>query len=57
MLSFALGFIVSLLITLLIVRYARLHEAFSDADLAGVQKFHGKPVPGIGSAGNRMRMA
>ncbi len=56
MLSFAVGFIVSLLVTLLIVRYAHLHERFSiDNDLAGVQKFHarrrggggGGPVGGV----------
>ncbi|WP_153099863.1 MraY family glycosyltransferase [Paraburkholderia hayleyella] len=52
MLSFALGFIVSLTITLLIVRYAHVHEKFStDADLAGVQKFHARPVPRIGGVG------
>lgn len=52
MLSFALGFIVSLLVTLLIVRYAHLHERFStDSDLAGVQKFHARPVPRIGGTG------
>ena len=52
MLSFALGFLVSLLVTLLIVRYAHLHEEFStDTDLAGVQKFHARPVPRIGGIG------
>jgi len=52
MLSFALGFLVSLLVTLLIVRYAHLHEKFStDTDLAGVQKFHVRPVPRIGGTG------
>jgi UDP-N-acetylmuramyl pentapeptide phosphotransferase/UDP-N-acetylglucosamine-1-phosphate transferase len=52
MLSFALGFLVSLLITLFIVRYAHLHEKFStDTDLAGVQKFHVRPVPRIGGTG------
>ncbi|MFD1559264.1 glycosyltransferase [Paraburkholderia silviterrae] len=52
MLSFALGFLVSLLVTLLIVRYAHLHERFSvDSDLAGVQKFHVRPVPRIGGTG------
>jgi UDP-N-acetylmuramyl pentapeptide phosphotransferase/UDP-N-acetylglucosamine-1-phosphate transferase len=52
MLSFALGFLVSLLVTLLIVRYAHLHEKFStDTDLAGVQKFHASPVPRIGGIG------
>jgi UDP-N-acetylmuramyl pentapeptide phosphotransferase/UDP-N-acetylglucosamine-1-phosphate transferase len=52
MLSFALGFLVSLLITLLIVRYAHLHKKFStDTDLVGVQKFHAQPVPRIGGTG------
>ncbi len=52
MLSFALGFIVSLLITLVIVRYAHLHERFSlDTDLAGAQKFHVRPVPRVGGLG------
>jgi len=52
MLSFALGFLVSLIVTLLIVRYAHLHGKFSiDSDLAGVQKFHVRPVPRIGGVG------
>jgi UDP-N-acetylmuramyl pentapeptide phosphotransferase/UDP-N-acetylglucosamine-1-phosphate transferase len=52
MLSFALGFLVSLFVTLLIVRYAHLHEKFSiDSDLAGVQKFHARPVPRVGGIG------
>ena len=56
MLSFALGFLVSLLVTLLIVRYAHLHEKFStDTDLAGVQKFHVRPVPRIGGIGDSAR--
>lgn len=52
MLSFAVGFIVSLLVTLFIVRYAHLHGAFSsDHDLEGVQKFHARPVPRVGGIG------
>lgn len=52
MLSFALGFLISLFVTLLIVRYAHLHEKFStDTDLAGVQKFHARPVPRVGGIG------
>jgi hypothetical protein len=52
MLSFASGFIASLLVTLFIVRYAHLHEKFSvDSDLAGVQKFHVRPVPRVGGIG------
>jgi UDP-N-acetylmuramyl pentapeptide phosphotransferase/UDP-N-acetylglucosamine-1-phosphate transferase len=52
MLSFAAGFLASLFVTLLIVRYAHLHEKFSiDNDLAGVQKFHARPVPRVGGVG------
>jgi UDP-N-acetylmuramyl pentapeptide phosphotransferase/UDP-N-acetylglucosamine-1-phosphate transferase len=52
MLSFALGFLISLFVTLLIVRFAHLHGKFSiDSDLAGVQKFHVRPVPRIGGIG------
>jgi UDP-N-acetylmuramyl pentapeptide phosphotransferase/UDP-N-acetylglucosamine-1-phosphate transferase len=52
MLSFALGFFVSLLVTLLIVRYAHLHEGVvGDTDFAGVQKFHARAVPRIGGVG------
>lgn len=49
MLSLCLGFIVSFLVSLLIVRYAHIHERYSaDWDLNGVQKFHARPVPRIG---------
>ena len=52
MLSLALAFLVSLLVTLLIVRYAHLHAPMSgDMDLTGVQKFHAVPVPRIGGVG------
>ncbi|MCP1116625.1 UDP-N-acetylmuramyl pentapeptide phosphotransferase/UDP-N-acetylglucosamine-1-phosphate transferase [Robbsia andropogonis] len=52
MISLALGFFISLLITLLIVRYAHLHaELSADRDLNGVQKFHAQPVPRIGGVG------
>jgi UDP-N-acetylmuramyl pentapeptide phosphotransferase/UDP-N-acetylglucosamine-1-phosphate transferase len=52
MLSFALGFLVSLFITLLIVRFAHLHEGLSgDSDFAGVQKFHARSVPRVGGVG------
>ena len=52
MLSFALAFLISLFVTLLIVRYAHLHEKFSvDSDLTGVQKFHVRPVPRVGGLG------
>jgi UDP-N-acetylmuramyl pentapeptide phosphotransferase/UDP-N-acetylglucosamine-1-phosphate transferase len=52
MFSFALAFIVSLLVTLLIVRYAHLHDSVSgDDDFAGVQKFHARAVPRVGGIG------
>lgn len=52
MLSLALGFFVSLLVTLLVVRYSHLHAGLSaDVDLVGVQKFHATPVPRIGGVG------
>ena len=49
MLSLCLGFLVSFLMSLVIVRYAHMHAHFSaDWDLAGVQKNHSRPVPRIG---------
>ena len=48
--AYVLGaFVVSLIVTLLLVRYRRLHVAFSgDTDFEGVQKFHTKAVPRVG---------
>lgn len=47
-----LSFLVSLLITLLVVRYSHLHAHFtSDSDLSGVQKFHAVAVPRVGGVG------
>ncbi|MGI4816275.1 MAG: MraY family glycosyltransferase [Janthinobacterium lividum] len=58
MLSLALGFIVSLLVTLFIVRYATQHRHFSlDMDLGGVQKFHAHPVPRVGGLGILLGLA
>lgn len=52
MFSFALSLIVSCWITLLIIRYAHLHEKFStDSVFVGAQKFHVRPVPRIGGTG------
>jgi UDP-N-acetylmuramyl pentapeptide phosphotransferase/UDP-N-acetylglucosamine-1-phosphate transferase len=45
MLSFAVGFLVSLPVTLLIVRCTHLYEKFSTG---GAQKFHSRPVPRVG---------
>lgn len=45
----ATAFVLSLITTLLLVRFSHLHEKFSaDHDLNGVQKFHAVPVPRIG---------
>ena len=49
MTSFVISFLLSLLATLIIIRYAHHHAPYSvDHDLAGVQKFHHHPVPRIG---------
>lgn len=43
------AFIVSLVVTLLLVRYRRLHASYTaDNDLLGVQKFHARAVPRVG---------
>lgn len=48
----AASFLISLLATLLVVRYDHLHSRFTaDSDIAGVQKFHAIPVPRIGGLG------
>lgn len=48
----ALSFLISLLVTLWIVRYSHLHARFTaDSDLSGVQKFHTVAVPRIGGVG------
>jgi len=48
--AYVLGaFIVSLVVTLLLVRYRRLHVKLTgDTDLEGVQKFHTRSVPRVG---------
>ncbi|WP_150566404.1 MraY family glycosyltransferase [Pandoraea morbifera] len=52
MLNLTLAFVVSLVTTLLIVRYAHVHAHFSsDSDTRGVQKVHAHPVPRIGGLG------
>lgn len=52
MLILLLGFAVSGLITLLVIRSAHKHARFSaDHDLSGPQKFHAKSVPRIGGTG------
>lgn len=49
--SFLLSFIVSALLTLLIIKHDKLHAAALDTDLLGVQKVHAEAVPRIGGAG------
>lgn len=47
-----LAFILSLVATLLVVRYSHLHEHMTaDHDMDGVQKFHASPVPRVGGLG------
>ena len=48
--AYVLGaFLVSLVFTLLLVRYRRLHVNFTgDTDFEGVQKFHNRAVPRVG---------
>lgn len=49
MVQVIVGFLVSFLIAMLLVRYAHLHQRFSgDNDLNGVQKFHTVCVPRVG---------
>ena len=48
----ATSFLISLLVTLLVIRYNHLHARFTaDSDIVGVQKFHDTPVPRIGGLG------
>lgn len=49
--SFLLSFIVSALLTLLIIKHGKLHGAALDHDLSSVQKVHTEAVPRIGGAG------
>jgi UDP-GlcNAc:undecaprenyl-phosphate/decaprenyl-phosphate GlcNAc-1-phosphate transferase len=47
-----LSFLVSLLVTLCMVRYSHLHAHLTaDSDLSGVQKFHRVAVPRVGGIG------
>lgn len=48
MFSFLVSFIVSTLLTLLIIKQSKLHGAALDSDLSGVQKVHAYAVPRIG---------
>jgi UDP-N-acetylmuramyl pentapeptide phosphotransferase/UDP-N-acetylglucosamine-1-phosphate transferase len=52
MLTLSVAFLVSFVVTLMVIRYSSLHSHITaDWDLDGVQKFHAKPVPRIGGLG------
>lgn len=52
MFAFLVAFLVSLIVTLLLIRYQHFHGHITgDNDLNGIQKFHAKPVPRIGGLG------
>lgn len=52
MLTVLVSFLVSALLTLLVLRSGREHGQFSaDHDLSGPQKFHAQPVPRVGGLG------
>lgn len=52
MVALSVAFLVSLIVTLLVLRYEHLHSHLSaDHDLSGVQKFHVAPVPRVGGIG------
>lgn len=56
--AFALAFLISLIITLLVVRYSHLHDHITaDHDILGIQKFHTSPVPRIGGVGLALGLA
>jgi UDP-GlcNAc:undecaprenyl-phosphate/decaprenyl-phosphate GlcNAc-1-phosphate transferase len=50
--ALVIAFVLSLVSTLLVVRYSHLHEHITaDHDTNGVQKFHDSPVPRVGGLG------
>lgn len=52
MFTLSIAFVLSFVITLLVIRYSSLHAHLTaDWDLNGVQKFHAHPVPRIGGLG------
>ncbi|WP_050479299.1 MraY family glycosyltransferase [Herbaspirillum rhizosphaerae] len=46
--SFLISFVISAVLTLLVIRHAHFHETGLDVDLDGVQKVHAHAVPRIG---------
>lgn len=52
MIALSVAFLVSLIVTLLVVRYEHLHAHITaDHDMDGVQKFHATAVPRVGGIG------
>ncbi|WP_186424856.1 MraY family glycosyltransferase [Cupriavidus metallidurans] len=52
MFTLSIAFVLSFVITLLVIRYSSLHAHLTaDWDLNGVQKFHARPVPRVGGLG------
>ncbi len=52
MIALSVAFLLSLIVTLLVIRYEHLHAHITaDHDLDGVQKFHATPVPRVGGIG------
>ena len=52
MIALSIAFLVSLIVTLLVVRYEHLHAHITaDHDIDGVQKFHATDVPRVGGIG------
>lgn len=51
MLSVLVSFIIALLVTMLIVKFAKNVKGILDCDLHGIQKIHAVPVPRIGGLG------
>lgn len=50
--ALVIAFVLSLIATLLVVRFSHLHEHMTaDHDIDGVQKFHSTPVPRVGGLG------
>ncbi len=49
--SFLISFIASALLTLFVIKHARLHRSALDSDLLSVQKVHARAVPRIGGVG------
>jgi UDP-N-acetylmuramyl pentapeptide phosphotransferase/UDP-N-acetylglucosamine-1-phosphate transferase len=55
MIALSVAFLISMVVTLLVVHYEHLHSHITaDHDTGGVQKFHAHPVPRVGGLGVMM---